>query len=151
MSAEFKSTLAEILSTLKDHGNKIDKLFKENQSPAIMNVVGDIYQRTEDMSKKLDHYLNTDVTKVPKTTLKQASKTTPPKKKVPAKKDIKSNTETNKEKPAVIKNIMAYFKTRFIEDQTFFDDILEENQAKSLFAEHDTEIKSKKESFIIFK
>ena len=40
---------------------------------------------------------------------------------------------------------MAYFKTRFIEDQTFFDDILEENQAKSLFAEHDTEIKSKKE------
>ena len=140
---EFKATLAEIVKTVSANKKILEEIKKENK--VISEVVNNIYQRTEDMSKKFDEVLNTGLKK-PVT--KPAAKKTPAKKTLDEKKTKgKAKTEPVAEEPSKpIKNIMTYFKTKYSENASFFDSILEENQADAVFAEHDEEIKAKKDT-----
>lgn len=137
-----KASLAEIINTIGANGMVITAV--QNDNKMVLELLHNIYQRVEDMSKKFDEVLNTGIKKpksVPKNT---------PVKKPPAKKKSESKSKTVKETSSteggvkLIKNIMTYFKTRFTENDKFFNDILEENQAESIFAEHEDEINSKK-------
>jgi hypothetical protein len=112
----------------------------QSDTKMILELVNTIYQRVEDMSKKFDEVLNGGVKK---------PKITPPKKTatltdVPKKKKVVVTKEETKTEPKLIKNIMTYFKVKYLEDQTVFDSILEESQADSLFAEHADELVDKK-------
>ena len=113
---------------------------------------------TEDMSKKFDEVLNVgikkpsggcknntvndDKMKQTETSSTSTSKSVTVKNKSP---ESKNEVSTNEEPPKVIKNIMTFFKTRYVQNPNVFNDILEENQADAIFAEHVTEIASKKE------
>jgi hypothetical protein len=112
----------------------------QSDTKMILELVNTIYQRVEDMSKKFDDVLNVGLKK---------PKITPPKKTatstdVPKKKKAVVKKEETKTEPKLIKNIMSYFKVKYIEDPTIFDNILEESQAEALFEEHADELADKK-------
>lgn len=110
----------------------------------ILELVNTIYQRVEDMSKKFDDVLNVGLKKPKITPPKKTITSTdvPKKKKVVVKKE--ETKEETKTEPKLIKNIMTYFKVKYMEDQTIFDSILEESQAEALFEEHADELADKK-------
>jgi hypothetical protein len=154
--SQFKSTLSTIVSAVSTNKDVLDEVKKDNAM--VIELLNTIYQRVEDMSKKFDEVLNTGIKK-PKVTLNKkesASATTSvvtstPRKKTDVKvkasdakaSDAKSSETTSP--PKVIKNIMTFFKTRYIEDASLFDDVLEENQAESIFTEYADDINTKKE------
>lgn len=142
----FNSALSEIAKTVSLNRKILDEIKKENAT--IEEVVNNIYQRTEDMSKKFDEVLNVGLKK-PST--KTVVKKTPVKKTL----DVKKTKGKSKTEPVddtkLIKNIMTYFKTRYINDTSFFDAILEENQSDAIFAEHTEDIAAKKEGEVRLK
>lgn len=139
-----KALLSDIINAIAQNTTVVSEIQTENQMITVL--VNNIYQRVEDIGKKLDKVLNTE-TKKPKITVAKkvttpiASDTeiVPKKKKTAVKKIDESKSTDNK----LIKNVMTYFKVKYIEDQNFFDNILEENQAASLFAEHTDELRDK--------
>jgi hypothetical protein len=145
-----KKQLTDVLATVTSNEEIINEVKKDNKM--VIELLETIYQRVEDMSKKFDEVLNAG-TKVPKTgtaTKAKAAKSAPKKKKAAAKSDESKESKDGKAgKPkktaAPVNNIMAYFKHVYAEDPTDLDDILEENQAKSVFKEHADEIAAKKE------
>jgi len=142
---EFKSTLAEIVKTVNANNKVITELKKENA--LLKDVIHNIHQRTEDMSKKFDEVLNagtkTPVTKQPAKKA-PAKKTADDKKAKPKAKTKEKEESTSDDSSKPIKNIMTYFKTKYVEDAEFFDSILEEKQAEAVFTEYEDEIKTKK-------
>lgn len=154
--SQFKSTLANIVCAVSTNKSVLDEVKSDNAM--VIELLNTIYQRVEDMSKKFDEVLNTGIKK---------PKAVAPKKETAKAAKIKTTTTTTAETPRkksavkvkasdakaadtdapvkVIKNIMTFFKTRYIEDGTIFDDILEENQAEAIFAENETDISTKKE------
>ena len=152
--SQFKSTLANIVCAVSTNKSVLDEVKSDNAM--VIELLNTIYQRVEDMSKKFDEVLNTGIKKPKavahkKETAKAAKiKTTTttvetPRKKSAVKVKASDAKAADTDAPVkVIKNIMTFFKTRYIEDETTFDDILEENQAEAIFAENETEISDKK-------
>lgn len=152
--SQFKSTLANIVCAVSTNKSVLDEV--KNDNAMVIELLNTIYQRVEDMSKKFDEVLNTGIKKpkavAPKKETAKAAKikttTTTvetPRKKSAVKVKASDAKDADTDAPVkVIKNIMTFFKTRYIEDKTIFDDILEENQAEAIFAENETEISDKK-------
>lgn len=153
--SQFKSTLANIVCAVSTNKAVLDEVKSDNAM--VIELLNTIYQRVEDMSKKFDEVLNTGIKKPKavapmKETAKAAKvKTTTtttaetPRKKSAVKVKASDAKAADTDVPVkVIKNIMTFFKTRYIEDGTIFDDILEENQAEAIFAENETDISAKK-------
>ena len=153
--SQFKSTLANIVCAVSTNKAVLDEVKSDNAM--VIELLNTIYQRVEDMSKKFDEVLNTGIKKPKavapmKETAKAAKvKTTTttiaetPRKKSAVKVKASDAKAADTDAPVkVIKNIMTFFKTRYIEDGTIFDDILEENQAEAIFAENETDISTKK-------
>jgi hypothetical protein len=140
-----KTSLAEIVDIVNANKNVLDAL--KSDSAVMKELLHNIFQRVEDISMKFDETINSGLKKP-----KIVPKKVPTKNETPAKKIA---SKSDKEEPSsapptlsnikLIKNIMTYFKTRYIEDNSAFDDILEENQADSLFAEHAVDLNAKKE------
>jgi hypothetical protein len=168
-----RKTLSDILSKVTNNTNVSNDLQKDVQ--LIIELVNTIDQRVADISMKVDQFLNAGAKKpnaVPKKTPTKAPAKKAPAKKAPAKKknhakepstndaveddsdDVKDIDEDDNAENAEnaeitpigqIKNILSYFKTRYGEDPESFTDHLEENQAESLFSEHEDAINAKKE------
>jgi hypothetical protein len=140
----FNNSLAEVITTLARH----EAILKENQSDIKINkeLLTSIYESLSDMSVKVDFFgnMNGGVNKKPKAVPAKKSETDT------AKKPPKKPTATEKTSTPIVKsskiitNIMTFFRTRYIEDQTYFDYIYEENQIKALFLEHAKDLDSKK-------
>ena len=154
--SQFKSTLANIVCAVSTNKAVLDEVKSDNAM--VIELLNTIYQRVEDMSKKFDEVLNTGIKKPKAVAPKKATekavnvKTTTitaaetPRKKSAVKVKASDAKAADTDAPVkVIKNIMTFFKTRYIEDGTLFDDILEENQAEAIFAENETDISAKKE------
>ena len=154
--SQFKSTLANIVCAVSTNKAVLDEVKSDNAM--VIELLNTIYQRVEDMSKKFDEVLNTGIKKpkavAPKKATANAAKVktttvtaaeTPRKKSAVKVKASDAKTSDTDAPVKVIKNIMTFFKTRYIEDGTIFDDILEENQAEAIFAENETDISAKKE------
>lgn len=152
--SQFKSTLTNIVTAVNTNKAVLDEVKSDNVM--VIELLNTIYQRVEDMSKKFDEVLNTGIKKPIDTPKKSSSNNTnvstdtpsiTPRKKTVGKKVGVSDVKSSESKAPVkiIKNIMTFFKTRYLEDPSLFDDILEENQAESIFAENDDEISAKKE------
>jgi hypothetical protein len=165
-----KKILADILSKVSDNTSVSDDLQKDVK--LVVELVHGINQRVSDISMKVDQFLNAGAKKpkaIPKkittklSSEKGLAKKAPAKKKTPAKKaspdeevddikndndeedDINENINSTEITPiGQIKNILSYFKTRHGEDSEYFNEHLEDNQAESLFAEHEDVINSKK-------
>ena len=153
--SQFKSTLANIVCAVSTNKAVLDEVKSDNVM--VIELLNTIYQRVEDMSKKFDEVLNTGIKKPKAVASKKATE-----KAAKVKTTTITAAETQRKKSAVkvkasdakaadtdapvkvIKNIMTFFKTRYIEDGTIFDDILEENQAEAIFAENETDISTKK-------
>lgn len=138
---EMKNTLSDMVSTFAEHKDIVSSIQEENKT--IMVLVNSIYERVEDISKKLDFALNAGIKK-PKVSAVKNIETTQPKKKKSAAKKVDAETESSGG-DKLIKNIMKFFKVRYTEDQTFFDDILEENQSEAIFEENKEDLDSMKE------
>ena len=148
---DIKRSVAEVVSLVTSNTAVLGSL-KDNDA-TIIELLNSIHQRVEDMSKKFDEVLNIGLKKprVVSKTSKPAIKSTESKTKSPPKK--KANVATTnldvstiikvQDKP--IKNVMTYFKTKYQEDDTLFNDILEENQSEAVFEQHKSDIASKKE------
>ena len=134
---DIKSVLNTITASVTGNNDVSSDI--QTDTKMILELVNTIYQRVEDMSKKFDDVLNVGLKKPKITPPKKVTATELPKKKKPPVSKDESNAE-----PKLIKNIMTYFKVKYLEDQTTFDDILEENQADALFEEHADELSEKK-------
>lgn len=132
---DIKTVLNTITKSVTDNPGISNDI--QTETKMILELVNTIHQRVEDMSKKFDEVLNVGLKKPKVTPLKKTTSDLPKKKK-------SVNTEESKSEPKLIKNIMTYFKFKYLEDQTVFDDILEENQADALFEEHEDELRNKK-------
>jgi hypothetical protein len=147
---EMKKSLSEMMESITDNKRIISAL--EENDKTVIELLNVIYQRVEDMSKKFDEVLNIGLKK-PRINLPLVKETTPtgkqnksPPKKTPNSVVTKPVISTiNKDKVKPVNNIMTYFKKKYIEDDTTFDNILEENQAEALFEEHKDDIASKKD------
>jgi hypothetical protein len=152
---EFNTSLSEILTLIQNQSNTIKELTATNAT--ILEILHSVHERSEDVSKKFDAILNVECgkPKVEKTQPKQKPATKSQQTKGKTKVDGNTNNinETNSEptehkentkETPVITNCMKYFKTKYTEDPTYFNDILEENQAESVTAENADKLKNKK-------
>lgn len=152
---QFKTALNNIISTVTTNQKILDEVKADNAM--VVESLTSIYQMVEDISKKLDEVLNIGIKKPKGTTTKSVNNSD---EKSSSSESVSSNTKQNNIKnknseskddtgadsgKVVIKNIMTFFKTRYTQDPSIFNDILEENQAESIFAEHAKEILAKKE------
>jgi hypothetical protein len=131
----FNNSLSEVFAALARH----EAILKETHADIKINkeLLTSIHERLSDMSVKVDFFgnMNGGVNKKPKAIPAKKLETSSTKK--PSKKPTDTTstiteTKTNK----IINNIMTYFKTRYTEDQNYFDDIYEENQIKAILLEH---------------
>lgn len=139
-----QKSLSDIVTSVTKHTKVLDDIQTDNK--ILLEVINTIYQRVEDMSRKFDEVLNAGLKKPKLTPSKKDTDATEneeddeeepvPKKKAPKKESAKSSK--------LIKNIMTYFKIKYTEDQTYFNEILEEKQAESLFEQYAEEINDKK-------
>lgn len=138
---EFNKALSEILTIVQNQANAITEL--TNKNTMILEILHNVNERSEDVSKKFDAILNVECGK-PK-----IDKSLKPKQKNPPDETLstKGNTKDVKETSgdtAVTTNVMRYFKVKYTEDSKYFNDILEENQAESVIAENADKLKNKK-------
>jgi hypothetical protein len=148
---EVKDLLLTIIANQKtviaNQKSEIDylKTIIDNQNKNF-EVVETTYQRTEDVGKKFDELINITGTKKPKITIakKSTNEDDNEENKEEPKKKPKAEKKVNNDNTKIIKNILKYFKIRYNENENVFDAILEENQAKSIFAEKDAQISAKK-------
>jgi hypothetical protein len=73
-----------------------------------------------------------------------ATETPAKKKPVTKAKASEAASETKSDGGKVVNNIMTYFKTKYLEDSTTFNDILDAKQAEEAFAKNAADIDSKK-------
>jgi hypothetical protein len=120
---------------------KQDIAIKELQLESKINneLLSNNYERLEDISKKFDILANMGGINRKPTPVKKADVTKP-------KKPVKKETDELKSSGTIFKNIMTYFKLRYIENQNYFDEVFEEKQVESLFIEHEKDLSSKKGS-----
>ena len=156
--SQIKTSLANIVSTI--NANKVILDDVKSNNAMMIELLNTIYQRVEDISKKYDDVLNAGIKK-PKTstTKKEPAEetatepvvtTTVVKTPTPRKKGAsKAKTETKTEEPEgsskVVKNIMSYFKSRYIDDPNSFNDLITKQEREDIFniPENATELNSK--------
>ena len=136
---EIKNVLGNITKSVTDNSEVINDMSNDVSFKMLVELIENINQRLSDMSKKFDEVLNIGLKK-PKVNQSNKSTDELPKKK----KTVTKKEESKSSEPKLIKNIMTYFKVKYLEDQTAFNDILEENQAEALFKEHAEKLKNKK-------
>jgi hypothetical protein len=140
----FKNSLNDVVTTLVKH----ESIIKDSQSDikTCNELLNNICERVADISVKLDFFINMGGhSKKPKplpVKTPEAATTTATKK--PTKKPASVTAEPEAKSSKIIKNIMTYFKTRYTEDQTYFNDIFEENQIEALFVENEKDLSAKK-------
>ena len=141
MSSTNSESYDKILKELVAHKKIITELKQGNET--LLELLQNIYQLTEDSNKKYDlMWLNVGINKPKQEEVEKPKKPKKPKKETDKKVTKK---ETEAKKPiGEISNIFSYFKTRWCEDPSQFDDILEEKQADALFIEKAEELSSKK-------
>jgi hypothetical protein len=151
VNKECKKAIAETINAVTTNHKVISSL---DDNIMVIELLNNIHQIVGDMSKKFDEVLNIGLKKPRIVPVKQNTKNKPIKEesKSPPKKNANSVVKTepivstiNKNHSKPIKNIMIYFKTKYQENDTLFNDVLEENQAKTLFEQHKADIASKKE------
>jgi hypothetical protein len=158
MSEEkMNGSLAEIVKSVTSNTTILNSVQSNNET--VIELLNVIYQRVEDMGKKFDEVLNIGLKK-PKISPKQPNKKKATSNTDAIKTEIKPSKKTNLDesnnvvslintpKPKPVKNIMTYFKTKYMENDAFFNDILEENQDKSTFEENKVNIDNKKEGIV---
>jgi hypothetical protein len=137
-----KSSLADIIKTVSRNTTVLDEL--KNRNGMMDEVINNIYQRVEDMSKKFDEVLNMGV-KMQDAEFKKSESKSPSKKgKSPPKKGRSPPKKVAKKKSKPATNIMAFFKSKYMEDPSYFSNVLEENQDIAILEEKREEIAAKK-------
>ena len=134
VEAGVNSTLNDVLKIVTEQRSTIDQL--NNNYNTLSDILNNVIERVEDISKKLDIMLNIESVNINPT----------------------QTTEVAPEK-ACKKNIMAYFKDAYVKNQNAFDNVFEENQIQSILAESATKMKTqpgsvdrlKEESTILYK
>lgn len=141
-----KTSISEISEAVITNKKVLGELQASNK--VIQELLHVIYQRVEDMSMKFDETLNVGIKKpkvVTKNTTAKKTAALPKKKTSKSTKEPETPGEVIPSNIKLIKNIMTYFKNRFVENNAIFDDILEENQAQAVFTKYAAEIAAKKE------
>jgi len=142
MSTSFKTELAEIMTLLKG----LQKDVKEIKAQTAMSTenISNIYQTSSDLSRKFDEMVNVTGIKTPTGTKNETKKTS-------GKKETKARPKSKavKSKPIVKKkklhgNIMTYFRSKFLADQTYFHSVMDPKETEELFEEHEKDLKAKK-------
>ena len=189
-----------VKASLENIGEVVSDIKYDNKTNT--EILESIYQIVEDISKKLDEFLNAglkkpitkpkssskadtydegddieedDETPAPKAKARNTARkkqnniepdtTTPastpvlsssaasevpalisetPKGKSKTAKSVKAEASIDEEKQKPIVNITSFFKNKYEKDPTIFDDILEENQAKSVIAANADKLNTKK-------
>ena len=144
--SQIKTSLANIVSTI--NANKVILDDVKSNNAMMIELLNTIYQRVEDISKKYDDVLNAGIKKPKTSTTKKEPdeetatepvvattvvKTPTPRKKgvVKAKAGVKSEEPESSSK--VVKNIMSYFKSRYIDDPNSFNDLISKQERESIF------------------
>jgi hypothetical protein len=146
----FKSELTEIIALLKSNQKELREL-KSTTAMSIENI-SNIYQTTADLSRKFDEMVNVTGIKQPvkkenSNSSEQKSKSdpeTPRSKSKPETKSKATKSKTVEKKKKLHGNIMTYFRTKFLADQTYFYSVMKLEDTEALFTEHEKELKSKK-------
>jgi hypothetical protein len=155
VNKECKKALVETIDAIATNHKVISSL--DDNNLMVIELLSNIHQIVGDMSKKFDEVLNIGLKKprIAPVNTKAKSKPIKEESKSPPKKNANSVVKTepivstiNKNHSKPIKNIMIYFKTKYQEDDTLFNDVLEENQANALFEQHKADIASKKEGAV---
>jgi hypothetical protein len=149
--SQIKTTLANILTIINTNKTVLDDVKIDNA--LIMEILNNINQRVEDISKKYDYVLNAGIKKPKQTTSKKepAQVETPeeptptPKKKVASKAKPKAKTDETDGNSKVIKNIMTYTKELYLQNPTAFEELMEKGQLVEIFEKNIDEINAKKE------
>jgi hypothetical protein len=133
---EINTLLADILNVVTKHTAVLNDL--QSRVNLLSETLENVYQRVEDMSKKYDEVLNTGLKKpkidtVKKNTINDTDETVSKKKKTAVKKELIVSKSGDVKQ---IKNVMTYFKSKYMENQNLFNTFLEENQASALFTEN---------------
>jgi hypothetical protein len=156
--SQIKTSLSNIVSTINANKVILDDVKMDNK--AIIEILNSIYQRVEDISKKYDDVLNAGIKKPKTSTTKKepdeetatepvaattAVKTPTPRKKGAAKAKAGVKSEEPESSSKVVKNIMSYFKARYIDDPNSFNDLISKQERESIFniPENATELNSK--------
>jgi hypothetical protein len=152
---ELQKVLGDVVNVVKSNTHVNNDIVDNNI--LVVEIINNIYQQVCDLNRKFDAVLNIGVKKPRSTTLtpKTSDKPSKVESKSPPKKKKNSviNTEVSvstikKVQSKPIKNIMTYFKTKYQEDNTLFSNILEENQAESVFEQNKSVIALKKEGVL---
>ena len=156
--SQIKTSLSNIVSTINANKVILDDVKMDNK--AIIEILNSIYQRVEDISKKYDDVLNAGIKKPKTSTTKKEPdeetttepvvatttvKTPTPRKKGAAKAKADAKSEEPETTSKVVKNIMSYFKDRYLKDPNSFNDLIDATQRASIFnnADNAAELNSK--------
>ncbi len=120
---------------LKGIESILKKVVSDNKT--ILELNNSMHQLMEDISKKNDLLFNTDTIKKPKLVPVDKPESIP----VTKSKKIPKKVETSKPNTSV--NVLMYFKNKWIENPSKFDNIFDEKQSESLFIEHSSQFESK--------
>jgi hypothetical protein len=147
--SSFKTELAEILSLLKSNQKEIREI-KAKTAMSTENI-SNINQTTEDLSRKFDEMVNVTGIKQPVVSTKKETKKVPGKKASsnagtpkPQTKSKATKSKTVEKKKKLHGNIMTYFRSKYLSDQTYFHPVMNQGDTDALFVEHDKDLKSKK-------
>ena len=166
-----KAEIDEVLALLKGLKKEIKEI-KDKQS-MFTETISNIHQVTEDLSRKFDEMVNVVGVKTPVAPKKapaakkketkadndKESKddddddedddadddgevATSDAKTRPKSKATKAKTTEKKKKKWA--NVMTYFRAKYMTDQKYFTNIMDEKESDALFAEHEKDLKSKK-------
>lgn len=139
-----KAEITEILTLLKGLSKRLEKV--ENQQAMSTETVSNIYQVSEDLSRKFDEMVNVTGIKHPVTSKKVSGK-----KEKKTKQTIKSPSKSKAVKNKITSkgaklhcNIMTYFRSKYLENQDYFSEIMDQKETDALFDEHEKDLKNKK-------
>jgi hypothetical protein len=133
LNTKLDALIKDIIALRKENSELKSALNETNKDVKLLiDVNATIHQIVEDQSKKADILCNI-VEPVPKT------------KPSTSKKDSSEESKTDNTKKPKKQIIQEFFKKNYMQDEHVFDDILDENQAASVFKEKQADILKKKE------
>lgn len=141
----FKSEIAEILTLLKSLRKEVNSL--NGQVDMCTENNANIFQTVSDLSRKFDEMINVTGIGTPVVSKKSnenktsSNKASQPKTSRSKSKAVKTKTSVAKKK--LHGNIMTYFRSKFLADQSYFRSIMSEKEENTLFTEHEKDLKSK--------
>ena len=144
--SQIKTSLATIVSIINANKVILDDVKSDNTM--IIELLNSIYQRVEDISKKYDDVLSAGIKKPKTSTTKKEPdeetatepvaattvvKTPTPRKKGAAKAKAGVKSEEPESSSKVVKNIMSYFKDRYLKDPNSFNDLISKQDQERIF------------------